>query len=588
MKILKLVGVSNILGLIRISKNKRRALLIVILASIVCRSCKDVSPRTQFQGDQKPNILVIMVDDMGFSDPGAYGGDIATPNIDRLAKNGVRFTHFYNAARCSPSRASLLTGQYPHKAGLHKNGNSLSTRSATLAEVLGNNDYETAMVGKWHLSASFTLEQDKERHLKWLNHQIDPNVPFGEISTYPANRGFQKFYGVIWGVVNYFDPFSLVEGTEAIKEVPEDYYITDAISAHAVNYMDDFSKSENPFFMYVAYTAPHWPLHAKDEDIAKYEGVFDEGWDAMRERRFKKQVELGLFDQDVVLPPNMGGGDWNQLSDKERRYQIAKMEAHAAMIDAVDQGIGKILQKLEDLDQLDNTIVFFMSDNGASPETPGFPGYDRNSETRDGRKVHFNKPFNHIGADTTYSGIGRDWANAANTPFKYWKKESYEGGNNSPMIVFWPAGLALQPGSIVRETTHIMDIFPTVLDITNIKYPDSINGEKTIGLDGKSFLPHIEDKEFIPHKDLFFEHEAGRAVQSDGWKLVSKTKGWRNRGNWAEWELYNLKEDPTEMNELSVKYPEKKEALEQRWDAWWDDMQQYIPEGERQHSKDED
>ena len=238
-----------------------------------------------------PNIIVILADDLGFSDIGCYGGEVQTPNLDRLARNGLRFSQFYNGARCCPSRASLLTGQYPHKVGLDKNGQNLTRNGLTIAEALKASGYQTAMTGKWHLSESRELP-DKTQHQAWLDHRYDPGVPFAPLDTYPVSRGFDRHFGTIWGVVDYFDPYSLVEGTKAINSVPKDFYLTDAITQRTVDYLRDFSKKDAPFFLYVAYTAPHWPLHARTEDIAKYKGRYQKGPDALRRERYDRQVAL--------------------------------------------------------------------------------------------------------------------------------------------------------------------------------------------------------------------------------------------------------------------------------------------------------
>ena len=277
----------------------QRFILLVLLVSRLCIPVSAVAP-------SRPNIIVILADDMGFSDVGSYGGEIRTPNIDRLAAAGLRFTQFYNAARCTPTRASLLTGQYAHKVGLARNGHSLSRNGITIAEALKAVGYNTAMAGKWHLSRTQPLP-NKDKHQKWLDHQYDPGIPFAPPETYPISRGFDKYYGVIWGVVDYFDPFSLVEGLEPVKQVPKDYYITDAITRKSINYVRELSRSDKPFFLYVAYTAPHWPLHALPEDIAKYKETYKAGWQALRQSRYERQLKLGLFNKsNAPLAPIMG------------------------------------------------------------------------------------------------------------------------------------------------------------------------------------------------------------------------------------------------------------------------------------------
>ena len=516
----------------------------------------------------RPNIIVVLVDDMGFSDVGCFGGEIKTPNIDWLAKNGLRFTQFYNTSRCSPTRASLLTGQYPHKVGLARNGNSLTRNGVTIAEALKLAGYQTGMVGKWHLSRTPVLK-DKDKHQKWIDHRFDPKRPFGPLESYPVARGFDRHYGIIWGVVNYFDPFSLVDGTKAVKEVPDDYYITDAITEKSVKYIRDFSKKEDPFFLYVAHCAPHWPIHARMEDIAKYANTYKDGWHGLRKKRYERQLKMGLFDKkNTPLPKLMGKGkDWPELTAEEKNFMANKMAVHAAMVDRIDQGIGKMLNVLRETGELDNTIIFFFSDNGASPEVPRRPGYDRSGFTRDGRQIRYLGMY-IPGSETTYTGIGPWWANAANTPFRFWKRESFEGGNHTPMIVCWPDGLKSKPGSKTEQVGHVIDIMPTCLEVAGVKYPSEYKGHKLTDLDGKSLLTILQGKQREGHKRIFFEHDNGRAIREGDWKLVAPTSA-KNR-----WELYNLAEDRTETTNLAAKHPERVASMRQAWEQWYAEVSQ--------------
>ncbi len=501
-----------------------------------------------------------MADDMGFSDVGCFGGEIRTPNLNGLAANGLRFTQFYNCARCCPTRASLMTGQYPHKVGLVQNGRDLTRNGITIAEALRQAGYQTAMAGKWHLSRTVPLA-NKELHQKWLDHQYDPGEPFAPLETYPANRGFDRHYGVIWGVIDYFDPFSLVDGTEAIKTVPDDYYFTDAVTAKSVEYIGEFSRTDKPFFLYVAHCAPHWPLHARPEDIAKYKDTYKAGWEKLRRERYQRMLKAGLFDKEnTPLPPIQGKGrKWEQLSEEEKEFQAAKMAVHAAMIDRIDQGIGDIVSTLKATGQMENTVIFFLSDNGASPEVPQQPGYDRSSHTRDGRKIRYKGIF-EPGSETTYTGIGQAWASASNTPFRYWKKESYEGGCHTPLIIHWPKGLKTKPGSITQQTGHVMDIMPTCLELAGASYPAQYKGHKLTALDGKSLLPIFAGNKRKEHEKVFFEHMGGRAVRMDDWKLVAlKDEPWR---------LYNLAEDRTETNDLAAEHPDRVQAMSAEWEKW--------------------
>ncbi len=509
---------------------------------------------------QRPNIVIIMADDMGFSDIGCFGGEIKTPNLDKLAASGLRFTQFYNCARCCPTRASLLTGQYPHKVGLARNGQSLSRSGITIAEALKQAGYNTAMTGKWHLSRADTLKETT-LHQKWLDHQHDPGHPFAPLETYPVSRGFDKHYGVIWGVIDFFDPFSLVEGARAVENVPDDYYFTDAINEKSARYIREFSQSDKPFFLYVAHCAPHWPLHARPEDIAKYKDTYKDGWEKLRHDRYKRMIEMGLFKKEnTPMPPIQDRGRrWAELTEQEKSFQASKMAVHAAMVDRLDQGLSKIMETLEQTGQLDNTVIFFLSDNGASPEVPQTPGYDRSSQTRDGRKIRY-KGISEPGQETTYTGIGAPWSSASNTPFRYWKKESFEGGCHTPLIVHWPEKLKAKPGSVTSQVGHVIDIMPTCLELAGAKYTGRYNGHTLTPLDGKTLMPILRGRQREGHERLFFEHMGGRAIIEGHWKLVALKD--------RPWELYNLNQDRTEMDNLAAKHPDRVRAMSSQWDIW--------------------
>jgi arylsulfatase len=511
------------------------------------------------QKPARPNIMIILTDDMGYSDLGCYGGEIQTPNIDQLAATGIRFTQFYNCARCCPSRASLLTGQYPHKAGINGMGVNLNMNAATIAEVLKANNYHTGMVGKWHLSTTKALPDPKE-HLRWLAHRSE-HGPFSPLANYPSNRGFEEHYGVIWGVINYFDPFSLVHNEEPIKEVPKDFYMTDYITQKSIDLIEQFSQDDKPFFMYVAETAPHWPLHARQEDIAKYKGKYTEGWDVLRRQRYQRMIDLKLVDPATCsLPPNSSGKTWEACTEKEQEAE--NMAVHAAMVDRVDQGVGKIIQKLKDKGLYENTIIFVLSDNGASYERGYPPGFDRPGFTRDSILIEYNAA--HPGAQTTWNYLGTAWASAVNSPFRFWKMESYEGGACTPLIVHWPKGLKKQENTINRGVGHVIDIMPTCLQLAGAKYPDEINHQKTEPMDGKNLMPLLLGKTNSVHDTLFWEHEGGKAVRVGDWKISAR----RN----SSWELFDLSKDRSEANNLSAKYPEKVKQMDAAWRGWANKM----------------
>lgn len=505
--------------------------------------------------NQRPNILLIMLDDMGYSDLGCYGGEVQTPNMDQLAASGIRFTQMHNCARCCPTRASLMTGQYAQLAGINGMGVNLSMNTATIAEVLKENGYRTGMTGKWHLSTTKALP-DKNEHLRWLAHQID-HGPFSPLENYPCNRGFEEHWGVIWGVVNFFDPFSLVHNEEPIKTVPDDFYMTDFVTQKSLDLIDSYSKDDKPFFLYVAHTAPHWPLHALPEDIAKYKDTYTDGWEALRKSRYDRMVAMGLIDSATYrLPENSSGLKWEDCEDKD--YESACMSVHAAMIDHVDQGVGQIIQKLKETGQYENTIILVLSDNGASYERGYKPGFDRPGFTRDSTIIDYDSK--NPGAETTWSYLGSAWASAVNTPFRFWKKESYEGGSATPFIVHWPKGLSGKENTINTGLAHVIDVLPTCLELAGAEYPDSINGMKTILPVGKSLLPLLYGEKESIHDTLYWEHEGGRAIRVGDWKMTSL------KGN--PWELFRINEDRTEMNNLAAEFPEKVAELNEAWVLW--------------------
>ena len=532
-----------------------RLIVSILIATAMSLSASDKGK------NKKPNILIIMVDDLGFSDPGCFGGEIETPNIDALANNGLRFTQFYNASRCCPTRASMLTGCYQHKVGLGSNGASLSKNAVTIAEALKTSGYQTGMTGKWHLSR--TKPRKHEEQLKWLSHQKEFGQ-FAPLETYPSNRGFDEFYGVIWGVVNFFDPFSLVHNEKQIKEVPKDFYITDFINDKAVDLIDSYSKNEAPFFLYVAHTAPHWPLHALPKDIAKYKDKYHIGWDKVRQNRYNRLIETGMFDKsNTPYVPNSTGKSWESLPPEEKAYEAEIMAVHAAMVDSVDQGIGRIINKLKETGDFDNTLILFLSDNGASPERGYKPGFDRNGHKRDGTAVNY-KAKTGLGSEDTYPYLGRSWSSAVNSPFRYWKKESYEGGSHTPMIAHWPKGLKTKKGTFTHQLAHVIDVMPTCLELADAEYPKEYKGNKIVPMDGKSLLPIFNGRERIAHNAIFHEHSGGRSVRMGDWKISAR----RNK----PWELFNIAKDRTESTDLAEQYPEKLKAMSEAWDKWADSL----------------
>lgn len=504
---------------------------------------------------ERPNIVLIMADDMGYSDLGCYGSEIQTPNLDQLASTGVRFTQFYNCARCCPTRASLLTGQYPHKAGINGMGVNMNRSSATIAEILKENGYHTGMTGKWHLSLTKALDDPKE-HLRWLAHQSD-HGSFSPLENYPSNRGFEEHFGVIWGVVNYFDPFSLVHNEEPIKEVPKDFYMTDFVTQKSLDLIDQFTEDEKPFFLYVAHTAPHWPLMARPEDIAKYKDKYKKGWDVLRKKRYDRMIELGLLDpRTSKLPENSSGKSWEACAEKEKESE--NMAVHAAMIDRLDQGVGQIISKLKEKGIYENTLILFLSDNGASYERGYPPGFDRPGFTRNSTPIEYDS--DHPGSETTWNYLGTAWASAVNSPFRYWKMESYEGGICTPFIVHWPNGFKSKKNEINRGVGHVIDVLPTCLNLAGATYPDEINGLKTELPDGVDLMPLIQHKTKSVHDTVYWEHQGGKAIRVGDWKMSALNK--------SEWELFNLKKDRDEFTDLAAQYPERVKELNAAWERW--------------------
>ncbi|PWV45391.1 arylsulfatase [Chitinophaga sp. S165] len=545
----------------------------VLLSSlIVLSSCTGSrkNNKTTVSKDERPNIVVILADDLGYSDLGCYGGEIQTPNLDYLAANGVRFSRFYNTSRCCPSRASLLTGLYNQQAGIGEMTTArtepgyrgyITENTVTLAEVLKDAGYHTGMSGKWHVSN--TVEQPSPAaQLKWLNHQAS-HPYFSPLEQYPVNRGFEKYYGNIFGVVDYFDPFSLVNGTTPVDNVPKDYYHTDAINDTAVSYIRTFSKDDKPFFLYVAHTAPHWPLQALPEDIKKYEETYKVGWDVIRESRYKKMVQLGLINPATTpLSPRIHNQlTWDKNPDKE--WDARAMAVHAAMVDRMDQGIGRLIQALRETGKLDNTIIVFLSDNGASPENcmRYGPGFDRPGQTRDGKEISYPVKKDVLpGAQTTFASIGERWANVVNTPYQYAKAQSYEGGVRTPMIAYWPKGIKAK-GGFTAQLGHVMDFMPTFLDVAKASYPQTYKGHNITPYAGISLLPALEGKKQQEHDALYNEHFNARYVREGNWKLVSLSGD-------STWHLYKINQDETELNDLAAQHPEVVSRMAAQWRQW--------------------
>ncbi len=510
----------------------------------------------QAQKSLPPNIILIMADDMGYSNIGCYGGEIETPTLDQLAADGLRFTKFYNNPLCCPTRAALITGIYPHQtgigwmnydAGIPGYRGDLNRNCVTIAEVLKTVGYRTYISGKWHLTTHYGHWVDNKEHTSKHN--------------WPLQRGFDRFYGVIDGTSNYFQPFSLVKDNEPLPlDMSEDYYLTDAITDHAVRCIEE-SSAHTPFFSYVAYTVPHWPLHAFPEDIAKYKGRFDDGWDTLREEKFRRMVNMGIIDPIWgISDRDSGTGPFK--SEEHSAWRLRCMEVYAAMIDRMDQNIGRIVGALKRTGKLENTIIFFLSDNGGQAGELG-KGVGMKRYTpiaaRDGRPMHpGNDPIIMPGPEDTYQSYGTGWANLSNTPFRKFKTWVYEGGISTPLIVYWPAGISAK-GELRRHVGHVMDIMPTCCELAGATYPVKYLGNTIQPPEGISLVPAFRD-EPLERDALFWEIAGHRAVRKGKWKLLAA----RN----SDWELYDIEADRTERNNLSRIYPDKAAELESLYNTW--------------------
>ena len=541
-------------------------LVAVFLMTLVARS-EDTAR------GQSPNIVVILSDDMGYSDIGCYGSEIQTPTLDGLAGNGLRFTQFYNTARCCPTRASLLSGLYPHQAGIgHMMEDSghdgyrgeLNRQCLTMAELLKTAGYGTYMTGKWHVT----------KHVK----------PGESQENWPLQRGFDRFYGTIHGAGSFYDPNSLTRDNNLISPYadpeyqPQQYYYTDAISDHASKFIrEHHSQSpDRPLFLYVAYTAAHWPMHALPEDIQKYSGFYDAGYAALRESRLKRMKELGVVAPDAEMSPQ--AEDWNDV--RHREWEIRCMEVYAAMVDRMDQGIAKIMASLRETHRFDNTLVLFMQDNGGCaeglgrgakagmPKRPDAPEAAMAADelqldmipkkSRDGWPV-IQGPEVMPGPADTYIAYGRGWANVSNTPFREYKHWVHEGGISTPLVAHWPKGIARR-GELEHQPGHLIDVMATCVDVSGATYPKEYKGQTLTPLEGRSLVPAFRG-EAISREALYWEHEGNRAVRQGDWKLVAK-------GAQGAWELYNIRDDRSELHDLAAGQPERVKAMSDLWQRY--------------------
>lgn len=487
-----------------------------------------------------PNIVIILADDLGYSDIGPFGGEIDTPALARLAHRGLRMSSYYVTPRCSPSRAALLTGRHPHSVGIgvlttdnrpHGYPGSLITEVPTLAEILASRGYATGLFGKWHLASEVDTPSQ----------------------TWPTRRGFDEFRGILRGASSFFNP-PLVEGEKPIptEDLPEDFYFTDDITDHGCDFIQRRAAGEDPFFLFLTYTAPHWPLHAREADIAKYRERFAKGWNELRDERLARLQEERMLPGVDGLPRAQNLPEWDGSE-----WEVERMAVYAAQVEALDRGVGRILDSLKVAGVEENTLVIFLSDNGGCAEElpPGlalFPEQICPRTTRGGDDVSIgNDPATMPGPESTYQSYGRNWATVSNTPFRLWKRWVHEGGISTPFIVSWPGGRVDASGSISHALGHVTDIVPTVLDI--LGEPNSTEGE--------SLLPMWRDPSNLgSERTLFWEHIGNAAVRRGRWKLVRE---WDK-----DWELYDILWDRIESTDVSEAHPNLVAELQSAYEEW--------------------
>ncbi|MFT4155232.1 arylsulfatase [Parafilimonas sp.] len=490
------------------------------------------------QSSKQPNIIVILADDLGYADLGCYGSEIPTPNLDALAKNGVRFSNFYNTARCCPSRAALLTGVYSHQAGVgHMTEDKgpdhpayrgqLNNNVVTIGEALKSAGYFTAMVGKWHVGQ--------------------------EHGVIPSKRGFDQSLNAPAGGYYYWDAPNakvFLNGRQLCNDtsiLPAHWYTTDLWTDYSLRFIDTALQEKKPFLLYLAYNAPHFPLQAPQEEIQKFRGKYVNGWEKLREERYKKQIQLGLIDPKWDLSPiNPNVPDWDTLNAKDKQKFDDIMAIYAAVVAHLDKSIGDLVSGLKKREIFDNTVILFVSDNGGNAE----PGPEARYEGA------------LPGSSSSAVYLGQGWAEASCSPFWSYKHQTHEGGISSPAIVSWPAGIpSSRNGSIERQPAHITDIMPTLLDLSHARYPAAYNGNTIIPYVGVSLKPAFTGRSVKRKNPIFWEHEGNKAVRDGRWKLVSE--------NTETWQLYDIENDRTELHDLSKTNPRVARKLQKLYEGWY-------------------
>ena len=481
----------------------------------------------------RPNVIIILTDDMGFSDLGCFGGEIDTPNLDKLAKNGLRFTEFYNTARCWPTRATLMSGIY---------SNGLGAGQVTIPELLKPAGYQTGMVGKWHLG---------------MNPKKDG----------PIQRGFDDFYGTMTGAGSFYDPYTLARNTEFTEVDVEDYYYTDRIGTEASRQIGEFAKTEKPFFQYVAFTAAHWPTHAPEKSIQKYIKTYEGGWEKLRKERYARMLEMGIINKEHWPLPQREDRvrPWDTIDHKP--WRIRNMAIYAAMVDHMDQAVGTIVQALEKTKQMDNTFIIYFHDNGACPEHLGGNGWNTANNIlakakKAGKTIAVGDKFDvPMGGPMTYGSVGHNWANAQNTPMRRYKSNVHNGGACTPAIAHWPAGLKTKPGSISKQRGHVVDLMATCLELAGAKYPKEFNGVETKPHESLSLVPILRGKTVDRDHAYVFNHSGTHAIVKGEYKIVREGR--------RPWALYHLAKDRTETKNLAKQDPDRLTQMAAIWEKRW-------------------
>ena len=507
----------------------------------------------------RPNVILILADDMGFADLGCTGSEIRTPNIDALARGGALLSAMYNCARCCPTRASLLTGLYPHNAGVGHMGANLGTPAyqgflrndaATIAEHLRAGGYRTLMSGKWHVAGDF----EPRNYDSWRPGEIEHPTP--------RQRGFDRFFGIIDGATHFFSPHYMLEDDARVEVLPDDFYFTDAITDKAIGMIEEAQGYDQPFFLYLAHTAPHWPLHAHEEDIARYDGVYGKGWDAIRTARHETMNGAGVVQTNWhISPRDVDVHRWQDEPNKD--WEAAKMATYAAMVDRMDQSIGTLIAALKRMGQFDNTLILFLSDNGGCAEFMAEDGWAQfyPDTTHDGRKITMgNIPGLRPGNAQTFQSYDKPWANVSNAPFRLFKHYVHEGGISTPLVAHWPDGFG--PRGPVHAATHVVDILPTILAATGAGYLKELDGHAIQPMQGESLLTLLQGRDWRREQPIFFEHEGNAAIRLGQFKLV--------RLHGQDWELYDMEADRTELRNLIKGEEERARRMIRQYQGWAD------------------